>query len=217
MHIQKTTLDFLKGLQKNNTRDWFEKHRDEYLAAKENVEEVVGGLILKVAEFDPSVKRLTPKESLFRIYRDVRFSKNKAPYKPWFGAVIAKNGRKSNQADYYLHLEPGNVFLGCGMYTPSSEQLNNIRKAIDKDSTPLRKLMKSTAFKNAKWWKDELKTAPRGYAKDHPDVDLLRWKQFVPLVRMSQKDVLDKKFIQKAAQQFKKMKPLNDWLNKVSR
>lgn len=214
--IKKSTFQFLKDLKANNKREWFLEHKDEYQAAKENMVEFIQELIYGIARFDESVLELNPKKCLFRINKDMRFSKDKTPYKINFGAVLLKGGRKimHERAGYYLHIEPGNSFLAGGAYLPPSPWLNRIRENIVDDPKTLKKILKSSSFK--KYYELEgaqLKTAPRGYEKDHPEIKLLRYKSFLAIHRMPDKIVLDPDFIKHATSAFKALKPFDDYLN----
>src|SRR6185436_8549564 len=120
--IQKSTIDFLKALKKNNNRDWFEKNKDKYLSAKQNIEDLVNGLIKSISAFDKKIAGLTAKDCVFRIYRDVRFSKNKDPYKTNLGASINAGGKKAMTAGYYIHIQPGESFLAGGMWMPPADE-----------------------------------------------------------------------------------------------
>ncbi len=213
--LQPATLTFLKQLKKNNNRPWFNEHKDDFIAAKQNMEELVAVMLGEVSKFDEQVVGLTPPDTMFRIYRDVRFAKDRRPYKIGFGAVLARGGRKHKYAGYYLHVEPDNTFLAGGMWQPDSEKLDSLRKSISRDSLKMRKIITTPNFK--KYFKKlsgaALKTAPRGYAKDHPDIDLLRHKSFMMMHSVPDKDVVVNSFPMYAAKVFKAMKPLNDYLN----
>ena len=177
------TIDFLKKIKNNNQRDWFEVNKDKYLSAKEEFEIEVEKIIKGVAKFDKSINPdLKGKDCTFRIYKDVRFSKDKSPYKTNMGASISPGGKKSLIAGYYLHVEPGSAFLAGGAWMPEPETLQAIRQEIDYNPTPLLKILKSAAFKKYFKGLDEegkLKTAPKGFEKDHPQLELLKNKSFV--------------------------------------
>jgi len=217
--IKKSTLDFLKGLKQNNNRGWFNKHKDDYQTALTDMEQTVDEMILAVEQFDSRVKGLQPKDALFRIYRDVRFAKDKSPYKEHFGAVIAPQGRKTQDAMYYFHLEPGNSFLAGGLWHPPTKDLHLIRGAIEARGKGLQKIVNGAAFtKNfGKIEGDTLKTVPRGYDKEHPQIDLLRHKDLLAIHHLTDKQVLSPGLVKNAAKMFKAMRPLNDWLNAAMR
>ena len=217
--IEKSTLDFLKGLKKNNDRGWFNKHKDEYQAALADMEQVVDEMILEVGQFDSRVQGLPPKDALFRIYRDVRFAKNKSPYKEHFGAVIARQGRKTEDAIYYFHLEPGNSFLAGGVWHPPTKDLHLIRGAIEVRGQGLQKVVNGAAFKKnfGALEGDTVKTVPRGYDKEHPQIDLLRHKDLLAIHHLTDKQVLSAGLVKDAVKMFKAMIPFNDWLNTAMR
>lgn len=160
---------------------------------------------------------MEPKQCIFRIYRDVRFSKDKTPYKISLGAHVLPEGRKKaiNKAGYYLHIEPGNCFLAGGTHNPPSSWLNNIRGHIDKDAKTLKKIINSAGFK--KYFKtirgEQLKTTPRDYPKDHPDIDLLRYKSLLAIHRVPDAKVLSSSFLKHCVTVFKTLKPFDDFLN----
>ena len=131
--IEKSTIEFLNKLSKHNNRDWFEKNRPAYENAKNNFKEFIDGVLISTTKFDPAIKNLESKNCIFRINRDVRFSKNKAPYKNNFGASISPGGKKSFSAGYYIQVQPGASFIAGGMWQPPTLQLNAIRQEIDSE------------------------------------------------------------------------------------
>ncbi len=215
-----TTFSFLKKLEANNNRDWFEKNKPAYLNAKGEFEVFVQQIINGIAKFD---KRISPdlqaKDCTFRIYKDVRFSKDKTPYKNNMGASINPGGKKSLVAGYYFHLQPEGSFLAGGVYMPEPEMLNAIRQEIDYNSAPLLKILKSAVFK--KYFKgldDEgaLKTAPKGYDKEHPLIDLLRNRHFIASHTFTNKQVLDKNAANEIVAAFKAMYPFLEYLRQAT-
>lgn len=215
--IKKSTLEFLKSLKKNNNRDWFNKHKEDYRAALADFEEFIGDLILAVSAFDKAVIAVQPKEAIWRIYRDVRFAKDKSPYKTYFGAVIGPGGRKGTDAMYYFHLEPGNSSLAGGLYRPPSSELSKVRQAIDKNGDKVKSIISDTSFKKlfGKIVGEQLKTAPRGYSVDHPYIDLLRHKDLLVTHKLSDKQVLSSQLTRATVKNFRVIKPFNDWLNRA--
>jgi len=212
-------LKFLKSLAKNNDRAWFEKNKHKYLEAKAGFEEIVSGLLIELVKFDPALAGLDPKKLPFRIYRDVRFSKDKSPYKINMGAGFSPNGKLVQEPGYYLHFEPGNKsFIAGGIYMPDAENLNKIRQEIDYNIDSLNKILKNKKFKRLFGTFsdfDKLKTAPKGYAKDHPHIELLKHKSYIVSRALSDKEVIDRKFIRKAAETCKLIKPLNDFIKQA--
>ncbi|REJ85323.1 MAG: DUF2461 domain-containing protein [Bacteroidetes bacterium] len=212
IHIN--TLSFLGKLKKNNNRDWFDKHKDEYLAAKENVDEAVGVLLEELFKFDKELKGLEVKNCVFRIYRDVRFSKDKKPYKTNMGASMSPGGKKSNLSGYYLHIEPGGSFIAGGMWMPAGEDLKKIRQEIDYNGKAFRKILNNKTFKSYYGNLDQtyrLKTTPKGYNADHPEIDLLRLTSFVVWHQFSDSMISSSKFRKEFVNGARIMKPFIDF------
>ncbi len=174
------TYEFLTGLKMNNNREWFNTNKSKYIEAKEEFEKFVGALISEIKEIDNSIGEQEAKNCVFRIYKDVRFSKNKEPYKTNFGAVIAKGGRKSPYAGYYFHFEPGGSFMGGGIYMPQPDILRAIRNAIYNDSSHLKKIINNRNFKNTfgEIHGEKLKSYPRGFNKYFEDIELIKYKHY---------------------------------------
>jgi uncharacterized protein (TIGR02453 family) len=210
-------LAFLKSIAKNNNREWFEKNKPKYLIVKEEFESFVEALYTELVKFDESLAGLNPKKLGFRIYRDVRFSKDKSPYKINMGAGFSPKGKMVQEPGYYIHLQPNNEsFIAGGLYMPDAENLTKIRQEIDYNSEAFNKILSNKKFKSS-FPKglddfDRLKTAPKGYAKDHPQVEVLKNKSFIVSHYFTDKEVVDKKFAKKVAEVCKTMKPLNDFL-----
>jgi len=216
--IHKSTIDFLKKLKKNNNRDWFNKNKKLYEDARYDFEVFVFDLIQKIAEYDESISGLEPKDCMFRIYKDVRFSKDKLPYKTNFGASINKGGRKMPTAGYYVHIDPAEYFLGSGLYMPMPDKLLEVRTKIANDLKGFRKIIEQKDFKKyyGKLWSgDSLKTAPKGFDKEHPAAEYLKLKSFIAGHNVKEEKVLSKNFDGYAAKVLIASKPLNDFLNKA--
>ena len=212
-------LKFLKDLARNNDRDWFEKNKNRYLEAKLGFEGVVAGVLEELVKFDEGLAGLNPKKLPFRIYRDIRFSKDKRPYKTNMGAGFSPNGRLIQEPGYYLHVQPGNKsFLAGGIYMPDPGNLAKIRQEIDYNSGALKKIMQSSKFRNLFGDFDpfdKLKTAPKGYAKDHLQIEWLKLKSFIVETPFTDSEVTDKKFVRLVAARCKPIKPLNDFLHEA--
>jgi uncharacterized protein (TIGR02453 family) len=212
-------LKFLKDLSKNNNRDWFEKNKERYLEAKQGFEDLVTELLKEFTKFDSGLAGLNPKKLPFRIYRDVRFSKDKKPYKVNMGAGFSPNGKLVQEPGYYLHLEPGNKsFVAGGIYMPDATNLAKIRQEIDYNFDKLKKVVNDKKFKT--FYEgfddfDKLKTAPKGYPKDHLHIDLLKHKSFIVSRTFTDKEVTDKKFIKSIAESAKAIKPLNNFIKEA--
>lgn len=216
--ISKNTFSFLRKLKKNNNRVWFSKHKSEFQDAHNQFKDFVHELTEEIAGFDNSVSKalMDPKTTkIFRIYRDVRFSKDKSPYKTNFGGVISPGGMEGGNPGYYLHIDPDNSFFGGGLHMPSSKTLSKIRDKIDKDDKPIRKIISQKVFK--KYFKgletyDTLKTVPRGYDKNHRSADLLRLKSYTVFRQIQDSKVTSSNFLKECVKTAKAMKPLNDYL-----
>lgn len=212
-------LKFLKDLKKNNDRTWFEKNKPRYLEAKQGFEDFVSALLQEMTKFDDKLAGLDPKKLPFRIYRDVRFSKDKSPYKINMGAGFSPNGKLVQEPGYYIHIEPGNKsFIAGGIYMPDAANLAKVRQEIDYNAAGLNKIMKEKAFKKIFDGFDEfdkLKTMPKGYPKDHPHIELLKLKSFIVTHTYSDSEVLDKKFIKTIAGHAKTIRPLVDFIREA--
>lgn len=216
-NTMKYILDFLDILSKNNNREWFNENKNQYLIAKEMFEKFVTKLIKQTSKFDTSLEGLDAKDCIFRIYRDVRFSKNKKPYKDHFGAYISNGGRKSNLAGYYIHISNSKSFLGGGLHSPDKTTLKKIREDIDYDSSTLRKIIGDKKFIKTynSLFGDKLKIAPKDYPNNHPDIDLLRYKEFTAIKTINKDTITDTDFTSYVVQNFRVLKPLLDHLNKA--
>ncbi len=211
-------LPFLKAIAKNNNRAWFEKNKSKYLQAKLSFEDFLEAFHKELLLFDESLAGLNPRKQGFRIYRDVRFSKDKKPYKVNMGAGFSEHGKMEQEPGYYIHIEPGKSFIAGGFYMPDSVNLSKIRQEIDYNNEGFLKILNNKMFKKsfpALDDFDKLKTAPKGYPKDHPHIDLLRHKSYIVSHTFTDQEVLDKKFAKKAAGMANVLKPLNDFLKEA--
>lgn len=206
---------FLKSIAKNNNREWFEKNKPKYIEAKNLFDDFVEAFHKEILKFDESLAGLNPRKLAFRIYRDVRFSKDKRPYKVNMGAGLSAHGKMEQEPGYYIHIEPGKSFVAGGFYMPNPENLAKLRQEIDYNSKTFLKILNDKKFK--KYFSglddfDRLKTAPKGYPKDHPHIEWLKNKSFIVSHYFTDKEVQDKKFVKTAAEVAKAIKPLNDFL-----
>ncbi len=219
--ISSPTLAFLKALKKNNNKAWFDEHRENYNAAKYNFEEFVVLLLQKMIEFDEDMKELIPKNCTFRINRDVRFSKNKTPYKINLSASFNRGGKKSMYGGYYFHLQPGNNnFVGGGLWRPEPADLKKLRQEIDYCFPEFKKIIGAPAFKKhyGGLEKDEnqmLLNIPKGYDKENPAADYLRMKNFIATKNLSDDDVLSPRSVDEVIQSFKALMPLVKFINRA--
>ena len=210
------TLKFLKQLAKNNNKEWFDANRKTYDTIKVDFTAVVKNILDKSVTFDKELAGIDAKKCLFRINKDIRFSKDKSPYKLNMGASMNPNGKKEMGAGYYLHVEPGKSFLAGGCYMPQPEALAAIRQEIDYNAANFKKILNAkdfkTYFKELSDEGDKLKTAPKGYPKDHPDLSLLQHKHFIVVHHITDEQLSEKNFPGYAAKVFKAMHPLNLFL-----
>ena len=209
-------LSFLKQIKQNNSREWMEENKKLYIDARDEFVAITKHVIDEVAKFDPALASLDPKKSIFRLNRDIRFSKNKDPYKTNFGAYMMEGGKKAGKAGYYLHLEPGNEsFIAGGVYMPESDKLAKIRQEIDYNGKEFVSIISQNNFKSI--FKtvegDRLKRPPKGYLEDHPHIDLLKLKSFLVVHKITDEQVMKSDFPQFITATFKAMLPFNNFLN----
>lgn len=219
--ISSSTVHFLKSLKKNNNKPWFDQNREKYIDAKNNFEEFVALLLQKMVLFDEDMKELAPKNCTFRINRDIRFSKNKTPYKINLSASFNRGGKKSIYAGYYFHLQPGgNSFVGGGLWMPEPESLKKLRQEIDYCFPEFKKIINSPSFKKhyeelERNEKNMLVNVPKGYDKENPAVDFLRMKSFVATKNISDTEVLSSHLNNEVIQSFKTLMPLVKFINRA--
>lgn len=213
--IEQNTFDFLVELGKNNNREWFNDNRQRYENARDNVADFVEDLIVDIKHFDPFITDASAKNTTFRIFKDVRFSKNKDPYKDNFGAAICKGGKKSPYPGYYLHISPqGKSFLGGGIYRPEAAILKSVRNEISFNHEIFCNLINQPKFKEFfnELEGDKLKRPPKGFDPEHPVVELLKHKDWVMMHKMEDKKITQKNFKAHCLQVFQEMKPVNEFL-----
>lgn len=215
--MYKETINYLKSLKKNNNKDWFDKNRPTYDSTREHFSSLVQTCIDELSAMDKSFKGLKAKDCIFRINRDVRFSKDKSPYKTTYSAFIAKGGRhKYNLPGYYFHIEPGNQsIIGGGLYMPDPAQLKKIRSEIEYNTKSLIKILSNPKFKKLfpKIEGETLVNVPKGFNGDGLTADLLKHKNFFVMHKVSDKDVLSGKLPDILCDSFQIMEPFNKWLN----
>jgi uncharacterized protein (TIGR02453 family) len=214
--INQQTLDFLAGLIENNNREWFLANKDRYEDARENVINLTGELIKLLHKIDPDIsEELDPKKCVMRIYRDIRFSKNKTPYKSNFGVSIPTSGSRLGGAEYYLHIQPGKSFIAGGYWMPEAAHLKAIRQEIDYNASALKAIIDDPGF--IKLFgnfrsQDQLKTVPREYSADNENIELLKLKSFIVSYPLKDKDLLKKDCAINIAHICSKINPLNAFL-----
>lgn len=212
VNVSQNLLDFFKKLEKNNDRDWFNEHKSEFKIIEAEAKNIYKSLFefLKTHDDVDAMK-------IFRIYRDVRFSKNKSPYKTHFGGSYSRK-KPELRGGYYLHIQPNDEsFIAGGFWEPSNEDLLRIRKEFELDDKEIREIISQKSFKNI-WGNfvgDELKTAPKGFDKEHPAIDLIRRKQYIFTKKYTDKEVVSNGFIENVNTSFKAIRPYFDYMSEV--
>jgi uncharacterized protein (TIGR02453 family) len=216
--MSKSIIPFLKELKKNNNKEWFEANKKQFEKAKAELSVVVQELIDGIKNFEPGVAGILAKDTMFRIYRDIRFSNDKTPYKTNMGAWISPGGKKSTNAGYYIHIEPGNSFLAGGKHMPEGDELKAIRQEIDYNLDEFNKILNAPEYKKLFGGTldgDKLKTVPKGYDASNPAIEHLKMKSFIAYRKLADKDIDSKDLMKDVLHSFKAMKPLNDFLNRA--
>ncbi len=209
----KKVLSFLSTLKDNNNKEWFDQHRPEWEAIKKDFNKFIADLILEISKFDKSIEGLQAKDCIFRINKDVRFSKDKSPYKTNIGAIINKGGKKSNFAGYYIHIEPQASMIAGGIYMPDAPLLKSIRQEIDYNFESFEKVLNHKLYKKyfEKMSGDKLVSVPKGYDESNPSIGYLKHKSFLSIYNISTKEIEIKHIVEVC----KAMKPFNDFLNQA--
>lgn len=216
--LQSSTIQFLKALKKNNNKEWFDKNRKIYEQAKADYLNFVTILLNDIQGFDTSLMELQPKQCIFRLNRDVRFSKNKDPYKTNFGASFSKGAKKIQTAGYYFHLEPGENFVGGGLWMPMAPDLNKVRQEIDYCYKEFSSILKKPAFKSTYGDMDnsmKLVRPPKGFDVDNPALEYLKLKSFVVTRSIKDTELTDKQLVKNVVKDFKTIAPLVHFLNRA--
>lgn len=217
--IQASTIKFLKDLKKNNNKPWFDANRKKYEEAKADFTNFIQHVIDVHGKKDKTIAGIKAKDCLFRINRDIRFSKDKSPYKTNFGASINKGGKKAfSTAGYYFHLEPGQCFAGGGIYQPMPEELKKVRQEIDYNFRDFKKIIGSKKFKSVYGDLDKsdeflLSRVPKGYDPDNPAAEYLRLKSYIALSYLKDTDITSKSLLKKTTEAFATLRPLVDFIN----
>ncbi len=209
-------LDFIKDLKQNNSREWFTENKSRYKESLEEFRSFCTQLIEGIAVFDPALSGQDAAKSIFRIYRDVRFSKDKSPYKTHFGCWITRSGRKSTDAGYYLHIEPEASFLAGGSFNPPKEELKLIREEILYDPESWLKIIKNPVLQkefSRGMLEEKLKRGPVGFPADFKYIEEIKHKHFILSKNIKNREVCSKNFVKKAADNYQKLSPLVYYLN----
>jgi len=218
--MQTATLKFLKDLRKNNNKPWFEDHRDGYEKAKADFLELIDDVVTDLQKSDDDIKGIEAKSCLFRINRDVRFSKDKSPYKTNFGASIKRAGKKSVFAGYYVHLEPGESFSGGGIWMPEADAMKKIRQEISYCHDEFEEILKEKKFKKVfgKLFADKevsLTNLPKGYEKDDPAAEYLKLKSWLAIRQISDEEVTSSKYRKIILDSFTALQPMIKFINRA--
>lgn len=209
--ITKDIFDFLKALEKNNNREWFTEHKSQFKALESKVKDFYKSVLQALEEHD-EIEKL----KMFRIYRDVRFSKDKTPYKIHFAGSFSRMGA-SLRGGYYIRLKPGGSFIATGFWEPNKDDLLRIRKELEMDSSEFREILNDPAFKKV-WGElqgEELKTSPKGFDKEDPNIDLIRKKQFIFVKHFSDQEVFSPEFKNTVNESFKAIRPYFDLMSEI--
>jgi uncharacterized protein (TIGR02453 family) len=219
--LQASTLKFLQALKKNNNKEWFDVNRKQYELAKADFASLVDAVIKSFGKKDPSIAGLVAKNCVFRINRDVRFSKNKEPYKSNMGASITAGGKKIAHAGYYFHLEPGGKsFVGGGLYMAEPDKLKKIRQEIDYNWEEFSKILQHKKFKEQYGDLDKsegmsLVREPKGYEKDNPAIDYIKLKSWIGLKPISDKELTEQELVKTITSSFEALYPMIIFLNRA--
>lgn len=217
--LQSSTLQFLKQLKKNNNKEWVDTNRKKYDTAKADFASFIQIVIDNFSKTDVTLSSVKAKDCLFRINRDIRFAKDKSPYKTNFGASINAGGKKGNQAGYYLHIEPGKSFAGGGIWQPMPDDLKKLRQEIDYNFSAFNNIISNKKFKlvYVKGLSNEgemsLSRPPKGYDENNPAIDFLKLKSLVAVAPLTDVQLIDKKFTSTIVKAFEALQPLILFLN----
>lgn len=213
--IEKSTLDFLKTLSSNNNRDWFNSNKGRYELSKENAERFMDELVRKMSAHD-QLETLSGKKSLYRIYNDVRFSKDKSPYNPRFAGYL-KRSKPMLRGGYYIWIKPGGSRIACGFGNPNPVDLKRIREDISSNFSSWRKMLRSKAIVTnfGQMMGERVNTSPRGFSADDPAIELLRYKQFWFERSFTDREVVAPDFLAEVNKTFKSIRPFFDYMSEV--
>ncbi|MBK8051807.1 MAG: DUF2461 domain-containing protein [Saprospiraceae bacterium] len=217
--VNPSTLNFLKELKENNNKTWFDEHRKEYENAKSNYLRCAGDILAEMQKIDSSLEVLNPKDCIFRINRDVRFSADKSPYKTNLGIVLHPHGKKFNLAAYYLHIEPGSSFVGGGLWMPESQLLQKLRKEISYFYDDLKSVLDDPNFSNLYGDLDveagqKLSRPPKGYEADDPAIEYLKLKSFTASTPIKDDVLMSEDMISACVKHFTSLKPFLSFINR---
>jgi len=218
--LSKDSLQFIEDLKNNNNRDWFLDNKKRYDVFKKDYHQLVADFLDAMKPLDPSLEMLEVKNCTFRINRDIRFSKDKSPYKSHLGVWLSSGTKGQNRAGYYVHIEKGASFIAGGFYAPEAEDLKKIRKEIAYFYEDLEEILNEKNFKKEfgdfdRNEKSILKNGPKGYEKDHPAIETLKLKSFETSQPFDISEVGKKDFVSKMSKKLILLKPLNEFINRA--
>jgi len=218
--LQKNTLHFLQALKLRNTKEWFDANRKNYEKAKADYLQFVTQVLQQLQQIDETLIGIEPKQCVFRINRDVRFSKDKSPYKTNMGASFSAGGKKAMVAGYYFHCEPGQSFVGGGLWMPMAPDLNKVRQEIDYCYDEFKAIIQTKSFTKNFGGLDEsaeykLSRPPKGYDNDNPAIEWLKLKSFTAITTITDDELTDKQLIKKVITRFEALMPLVKFLNRA--
>jgi uncharacterized protein (TIGR02453 family) len=218
--LSKNSLQFLDDLKANNNRDWFLDNKKRYELFKKDYHQLVADILDAMKPLDSSLEMLEVKNCTFRINRDIRFSKDKSPYKDHIGVWLSSGAKGKNRSGYYIHIAKGASFIAGGLYCPEADDLKKVRKEISYFYEDLVEIISHKNFKKefGDFDRDEknvLKNPPRGYEKEHPAIEFLKLKSFETSQKFDMEEVTKKDFVEKMSQKLFVLKPLNDFINRA--
>lgn len=218
--LSKDSLQFLDDLKANNNRDWFLENKKRYEVFKKDYHQLVSDFLDAMKPLDPALEMLEVKNCTFRINRDIRFSKDKSPYKSHLGVWLSSGTKGQNRSGYYVHIEKGASFIAGGFYAPESDDLKKVRKEIAFFHDDLEEILNAKNFKKVfsdfdRNERSTLKNPPRGYDKEHPAIELLKLRSFEASQKIEIDEVLDKDFVAKTTKKLILLKPLNEFINRA--
>nr|WP_315223515.1 DUF2461 domain-containing protein [uncultured Flavobacterium sp.] len=213
--VPKSSLDFLSQLKENNNKVWFDANKSNYQTELNYIQTFADALLKELSKTDV-LETASGKKSVYRIYRDIRFSKDKTPFKTFWGGSFTR-ATKERRGGYYFHLEAGNSFLAGGFWGSNAADLKRIRAEFEHDPKPMRKILEAKSFVSTfgNLQGEQLKTAPKGFDVQHEAIDLLRYKQFLVIKRFTDEEVLAHNFVEQATETFQKMHPFFDYMSEI--
>ncbi len=215
--LTQSTFQFLTNLSENNNREWFHANRKDYEKTKLEFENLCQNILDELLKFQENLQNTKVKSCILRINRDIRFSADKSPYKKYLGAGFGPGGKSSAYVDFYLHIQPNESFIGGGMWSPTSKQLSDFRQEIDYNPSKIKGIIQESNFRNYfnEIHGEKVKNAPKGYSIEHPDIELLKYKELFFLHKFKNEEVLSENFAKELVNACKLLKPYLDYVNNI--